>query len=174
MTARDAAREPERAASYPVVVVASYLPGETPFKSSRYEVRPVECVSVFDYSAGLAAAWATDQTVVNVEHDLEVTDDLIAGLVDCPHPLCAQTYPIHASPDGVPFYPYTATQPGPWIDYGAVSASWAAPGFIKVSAAARFGPFPAEKHWLSVEMATNYYVAGRWHLHWPPVEHYHQ
>lgn len=158
-----------------VLVVASHLPGEVPFSSGRWEVRPVECVGDFDYSRGLAAAWATGVTVVNVEHDLQVDDDLIAALVDCEHGLCAQTYlvhPVSGIHDG-PAFPFVEHNPGPWVRYGTEWADWAAPGFIKVRADARHGPFP-EKHWLSVEQATNHLVTGRWHLHWPPVEHRHR
>lgn len=161
------------------VVVATYLPGETPFTSNLWRVLPVECVSVFDYARGLATVWGSDLTVVNVEHDIEVTDDIIARLVDCPEPLCAQTYPLyrasgaHGTEIG-PVFPYVDVEPGPWVTEGAEWADWAAPGFIKATAAARTGLFPDEKHWMGVEQATNFYVTGRWHLHWPPVEHYHQ
>ena len=161
-----------------VVVVASYLPGEEPFSSERFHVRQVECQGDFDYSHGLAEAWVSDATVVNVEHDLEVSDTLIQNLIDCPEPLCAQTYPLyaasgaHGTTDG-PIYPYTATNPGAWVSEGTEWAEWAAPGFIKVTPDARVNPFP-EKHWLTVEHATNYLTRGPWHLHWPPVEHHHQ
>lgn len=161
-----------------VIVVASYLPGETPFSSGRWGVRPMECRGDFDYSHGLAEAWSSASVVVNVEHDVQVNDDLIGALVDCPHPLCAQTYPLfaasgaHGTAEG-PIFPYCERNPGPWVEPGVEFAEWAAPGFIKVHPGARRGPFP-EKHWLAVEQATNYFVTGRWHLHWPPVEHYHQ
>lgn len=161
-----------------VIVVASHLPGEMPFTSGRWDVHPVECVGDFDYSRGLAEAWATGNTVVNVEHDMQVDDDLIGALVECPEPLCAWAYRLyaasgaHGTADG-PIFPFTATEPGPWVDEGAQWAAWAAPGFIKVRAPARIGPFPG-KHWLTVEHATNYFTAGLWHLHWPPIEHYHQ
>lgn len=160
------------------VVVASHLPGEEPFTSERFEVWPVECVGDFDYSHALGEAWATDRTVVNVEHDVEVSDALIQALLDCPEPLCAQTYPLyaasgtHGTADGS-VYGYVETEPGPWVTEGTLFADWAAPGFIKITAAARVNPFP-EKHWLAVEAATNYFKQGRWHLHWPPVAHHHQ
>lgn len=161
-----------------VIVVASYLPGETPFRSTRFTVKPVKCVGDFDYSIGLAEAWATTSTVVNVEHDLQVSDDLIQALIDCPHPACAQTYPLYAASgthgtDKGPIYPYCEHNPGPWVVFGVEWAEWAAPGFIKIQPEARTGPFPT-KHWLSVEAATNHFTAGPWHLHWPSVEHYHQ
>ncbi|HET6911116.1 MAG TPA: hypothetical protein VFH54_17440 [Mycobacteriales bacterium] len=132
-----------------------------------------------DYSRGLAAAWNDPAvTVVNVEHDVEVSDDLIAALVDCPEPLCAWTYPLYAASrahgtEHGPIFPFCATNPGPWVTEGTEWVEWAAPGFIKATAAARRGPFP-DKHWLGVEQATNYLVTGRWHLHWPAVEHHHR
>lgn len=161
-----------------MIVVASHLPGETPFTSTRWHVQPVECVGDFDYSRGLAAAWASNLTVVNVEHDLQVDDDLIAALVDCPEPLCAQTYPLYAASgahgtDQGPIYPYVEHEPGDWVAEGVEFADFAAPGFMKARPEARTGPLP-EKHWLGVEQATNYYVTGRWHLHWPPVRHNHR
>ncbi len=161
-----------------MIIVASHLPGEKPFTSDRFTVRPVECVGDFDYSRALGQAWATDQTVINVEHDVQVSDALIQSLIDCPEALCAQTYPLyaasgaHGTQDG-PIFPYCQTNPGPWVEAGTEWAEWAAPGFIKVIPAARTGPLP-EKHWLAVEAATNFHTPGRWHLHWPPVEHYHR
>lgn len=169
------ARVSARATHRDVLVVASYLPGETPFVSQRFDVVPVLCVGDFDYSRGLASAWATGKTVVNVEHDLEVSDDLIAALVDCPEPLCSWAYlvyPVSGIHDG-PAYPFTAGNPGPWIREGEQWADWAAPGFIKVRPDARTGPLP-EKHWLGVEAATNFHTPGRWHIHWPAVEHHHR
>lgn len=176
MVIRGAASAVAGAAPHPgVLVVASHLPGETPFTSRRWRVRPVECRGDFDYSHGLAEAWASDLTVVNVEHDLEVDDDIIGRLVDCPEPLCAQTYLVHAA-SGIhdaPAYPYVERQPGPWVRVGAEWAEWAAPGFIKARPEARVNPLP-EKHWMGVEQATNACIRGRWHLHWPAVEHHHQ
>ena len=161
-----------------MIVVASYLPGETPFTSERFTVQPVLCVNDFDYSHGLGEVWASSKIVVNVEHDLEVSDDIIARLVDCVEPLCAQTYPLYAASgshgtEHGPIYPYCASNPGPWVAEGDECAEWAAPGFIKVTPSARTGPLP-EKHWLTVEAATNFHTPGRWHLHWPPVQHDHQ
>lgn len=157
----------------PVLVVASHLPGETPFTSDRFEVRPVECVSIYDYGQGLADAWATTATIVNVEHDVECSDGIIQALIDCPHPLCAQTYPIYQAgqPTAYPYCP--PVDPATWVTEGTEWAVWAAPGFIKARPEARINPLPVEQ-WELVEQATNRHVTGRWHLHWPPAEHHHK
>lgn len=152
------------------VVVFSHLPGEQPFTSQRHQVVPVECRDDHDYWRGLSIAWATADTVVNVEHDIQVDDSIIETLLDCPQPLCAQTYPIYYT-DGSVAFPYCAPErPDTWVREGAEWAVWAAPGFIKARRDARLSPLP-ERHWLEVEQATNEAVNGPWHLHWPPVQH---
>lgn len=157
------------------VIVLSHLSGEIPFTSDRWDTTTVECVDDESYGRALAEAWATNRTVVNVEHDVEISDDLIADLLDCPHPLCAHPYLVYAV-SGIhdaPAYPFCVTNPGPWVTEGTEWAAWGAPGFMKVTPQGRYGPLPV-RHWLGVEAAVNARLTCRWHLHWPAVEHYHQ
>lgn len=179
MVSGGVARDSSRATPHPdVIVTATVMPGFEPFRSDRFTVQLVDCRNLDDnlaYARGLAEAWATDRTVVNIEADLQRDDDLIGELVDCPHPRCAWAYLVYAA-SGIhnpPAYPFTRGNPGPWIDKGDEWADWAAPGFIKVAPEARVEPLPVD-HWHEVEQHTNQCAPGRWHIHWPAVEHYHQ
>lgn len=163
-----------------MVVVSSHLPGETA-ATSRHPVHPVECDGPFDYHRGLAAVWDTDATVVNIEHDVEHADPLIDGLLACRYPACAYPYLIYThTPE--PFYcaAYGTAEHWPgfwatcnWVQPGDEWADFAAPGFIKLDPDVRT-PFGPECAWQGVEQTINDAMIGRWHLHWPPVEHYHR
>lgn len=152
-----------------VLVVASHLDGETPFTSTRYPTATIRCVTDFDYWDGLTAAWDTP-VLVNIERDMEVTDDLITQLVDCPHPLCA--YPYLVCPGATPVYAHRAdgligTPDIEWAD-------WAAPGFCKISAPGRAGRLLPRHPWWGVEESINASIKTRWHLHWPAIAHFHE
>lgn len=90
-----------------VLVVSSHLVGENSLRSSSFPVHGVECRSEFSYCQGLQEAWLTDRVIVNVEHDMEFRDELVAGLVDCPHPACA--YPYLVYPTALQRFIYCAT-----------------------------------------------------------------
>jgi hypothetical protein len=159
------------------IIVCSYLPGEgCCLKSERYEVTRVECRRDYDYWKGLARAWATDEVVVNIEHDLEVYDDDIADLLACRQPLCSRAYPCHWVTTGLgrDVFPMG---PDRWhgqefIEEGTEWAQWSAIGFIKVSPAARTRRLPIAR-WTRLEIAVEDTITPPWHLHWPPVRHHH-
>lgn len=158
------------------VILCTHLVGAPSRPSARWATTPLLCDADTDYAAGVAAAWSTDRVLINIEQDIQATDDHIQALLDCPHPVCAWSYLVYAA-SGIhdaPAYPFVARQPGPWVTYGTEWAEWAAPGFIKIAPTHRRGPFPAHAHWLDVEHATNALTTGPWHLHWPPVEHDHK
>lgn len=167
-----------------VVVVSSYLPlREETTATSRYPVHPVKCLDELDYMEGVAAAWATDNTIVNIEHDLQYDDKLIDDLVNCPEPACAYPYLIHHHPLKAPFYCCAIGNRAKgwasfWVTCAWVTpddewADFAAPGFIKVTPEARTPIVDLDAHWQHVEFVINDHVTTRWHLHWPAVEHYH-
>lgn len=97
-----------------VIVTSSYLPGEEPIKSERYHVQGIECVGEFSYCNGLQEAWMTDKIMVNIEHDMEHSDLLINGLVNCPWPVCA--YPYQVYPTALGRYIYCATSRKIWTE----------------------------------------------------------
>jgi hypothetical protein len=103
-----------------VVVVSSYLPGEEP-KRSEFPVHPIECTGEFSYCHGLAGVWAGDATIVNVERDMEFSDELVQGLLDCPHPACM--YPYQVFPTKLQRFIYCATTTSvaeaEWAEYRA-------------------------------------------------------
>ena len=100
-----------------VIITSSYLTGEQPFRSERYDVQGIECKTEhgeFNYCDGLQKAWITDKTVVNVEHDMEFSDELVDGLVDCPWPLCAYAYEVY--PTALARYIFCATSKKVWTE----------------------------------------------------------
>ena len=98
-----------------VIVTSSYLTGEEPVRSDRYEVQGIECHTEhgeFDYCDGLQKAWITNKVLVNIEHDMEHSDALIDGLVNCPYPVCAYAYQVY--PTALGRYIYCATSRKVW------------------------------------------------------------
>lgn len=158
------------------VVLASHLPGEGHFRSERHRVLAVPCVADTDYSQGWQALWDTDLTIVGVEHDHEVSDELVQGLLDCPHSLCAWAYLLHmpstggashyAQRDGGPNY-------GDWIKPGVRWCGFSGIGFCKIAPEARVRSL-AESPWQIVDCAISRATDGDWHVHWPAIDHFHR
>jgi hypothetical protein len=90
------------------VIYSTYLTGEEPVRSSQYLVAGQECTTEFSYCDGLSELWYSDKTIINHEHDMEFSDELVAGLVDCPNPLCAYAYQVF--PTKLQRYIYCATR----------------------------------------------------------------
>lgn len=170
------------------VVVASHLPGEEPFFSERHMIFPVRCEGDFAYWAGLNYFWDTDEVIVNVEHDMDFTDELVDGLLACPEPLCA--YPYQVYPTALGRYIYCATTDSPsdltgegspdqprWVDGPEDKwAKWVSIGFMKIAPEVRLLPL-AKMFWQWLEHSVNHSTAEasgrRVHLHWPEVRHFH-
>ena len=158
------------------IVVASYLPGEGPcLRSTRFELTRVECRGPYDYWRGLAKAWATDETVLNVEHDIELYDADIDDLLDCPHPLCTRAYECHWITTSLPRDVFPMGHDRYQTDFteeGTEWANWSAIGCIKVAPEARSRVLLMAR-WQNVEMAVEETITPPWHVHWPPLKHHH-
>jgi hypothetical protein len=156
------------------LIVASRLPGDPPFKSA-YPVQDVVCEDrFFGYWEGLNAVWASDRTIINVEHDQEFSDDLVAELLSCPYDLCA--YPYRVTPFGWPGQTWGATYGSVWVSDGDPYAMFSSIGFCKITAPARAGTELERLVWDKVEQSVHRAVARckrLWHLHWPAIQHYH-
>lgn len=163
-----------------VIITSSYLTGEEPVKSERYDVHGIECKrehGEFDYCHGLQEAWMTDKTVVNVEHDMEFSDDLVDDLVNCPWPVCAFAYQVF--PTALQHWIYCATSEKSngklsWLNRGDEWAYWSSIGFCKIAPIARIKPLD-RLFWQWLEHSVNrvvgnYMNAGgagyNWHIHW--------
>ena len=169
-----------------VVITSSFLTGEEPVRSERFHVQGIECHNPgeFDYCHGLQEVWMTDKTMVNIEHDMEFSDDLVSGLVDCPEPLCAYAYQVY--PTKLQRYIYCATTVKPdgtvsWMNKGEEWALWSSIGFCKIDPIARVKPLD-RLFWQWIEHSINrsvgkYMNAGGagldWHIHWPEIQHHH-
>jgi hypothetical protein len=174
-----------------VTVYSSHLAGEEPVRSDEYRVVGKECVGEFSYWAGMAALWSDEATgiLVNVEHDMEFSDDLVAALVECPHRACAFAYRVF--PTKLQRYIYCATtnfvtdedhergMNARWITEGEEWAFWSSIGLCKLAPAARPGPL-LKMFWPWLEHCVNWQVAEagghsptNWHIHWPEVAHHH-
>lgn len=155
------------------VVVASHLPGEGHFRSDTFRVDPVLCEDDYSYWRGLAKHWDGPNTICNVEHDIEVHDEHIAALLDCPHPLCSWAYRCHWISTGIPDGVIAAGAgardiPRPLDEYylqgGEEWAEWSAIGLVKIAPAARIGPLRREP-WSTLELAVEDAVKRPWHTH---------
>lgn len=168
------------------LVVSSFLPGDVPLHSDLFPVMGVECVAEFSYWAGLASQWDPDngRTLINVEQDMEFSDELVAELVDCEHPLCAYPYQVYPRSLGRYIYCATTTQPDldghprdpRWVEPGDEWAVWSSIGFAKIAPAARIRPLDKLFwQWLEhgVNRVVNKHAGLRWHLHWPEIRHLH-
>jgi hypothetical protein len=158
------------------VVLASHLVGAPHFESERFEVVGIECAEPEDYWAGVAAWWESDRTIINVEHDMECSDELIEGLLDCPEPMCSWAYWL-SIPSGGPHWAHrTGLKPpcgGIWVETGDEWADYGGIGFCKITPEARVRPLP-EQTWQFVDIAVAEATDLQWHLHWPTVEHFHR
>lgn len=155
------------------LVIASHLPGEGHFHSERFEVIGWECVGDFGYWEGLAAVWESDRPLVLVEHDIDVSDEHIAALLECPHPLCSWAYRCHWISGGLMFDLFAVgSRRGSHFHGGEEWADWSAIGLVKLTAEARTGPLRREP-WGRVELAVEAAVMRPWHVHWPEVQHHH-
>ena len=163
------------------VILASHLPGEGHFHSELLPVVGVECREDFDYWRGLHEQWDRDVTIVNVEHDMEITDRHVQELLDCSHPLCSWAYACHWASTHLPYDVYAAgagardiaTQPtARHLEGGEEWAAWSAIGLVKLAPQARTGSLRREP-WSTLELAVHDAVDRPWHMHWPPVTHHH-
>ena len=153
------------------VVVSSFLPGEGHYRSKRFTVRAIECDDAFGYWRGLSSIW-DGPTFVNLEHDLEVTDEQIAELLECPQPLCSWAYQMHWISTHLAADVYAHSNNGQLIAEGAEWADWSAIGLIKIAPEARIAPL-RQVVWGQVEQAIAEAVSGPWHMHWPAITHHH-
>lgn len=173
----------------PTVIAASHLPGEEPHRSENFQVRPIECKDEYSYWQGLRDLWQTTGTLLNVEHDMEFSDELVQGLLDCPHPLCSYAYRVWMV--GLTQWVYCPTRGGHWIGQGDEWADTASLGFCKIAASAR-ERVPIRMPWKFLEHSICNAVGTvtllesipdgyhrpvwdetRWHIHWPEIGHFH-
>jgi hypothetical protein len=155
-------------------VIASHLDGEAHFTSNRFKVLPALCAGDHDYWRALAEYWDSGRTLVNVEHDIDVTDGHIAELLDCPHSLCSWAYECHFATTGKP-QSIVAAGTGDWAHHlqgGEEWADWSAIGLVKLTPQARTGELVGLP-WGQLEKAVHKAVARPWHMHWPLVAHHH-
>ena len=134
-----------------------------------------------DYWRGLAEHWDHPGPLVNVEHDIEVTDEHVAALLACPEPLCSWAYECHWASTGLDHDVIAAgngrrdprSNPDPDCLVGGEEwAAWSAIGLVKLTADVRVGPLRREP-WQRLELAVHDAVRGPWHMHWPLVNHWH-
>ena len=154
------------------IIVASRVPTDAPLKS-EYSVRDAVCNGPFDYWSALETLWGSDLTIVNVEHDVEFSDLLVAELLSCPWPMCA--YPYRVLPAGWPGFLYSAAFRD-WVSADVAFASFTAIGFCKITPESRAGTTLERKSWDHLETAVHNSVANErrfWHLHWPEITHEH-
>ena len=167
-----------------MILLASYLPGEgCCLRNSKHPVERIECVGPYDYWRGFLKHWDSDEVIVNVEHDLEISDEHIDALLDCPHPLCSVPYPCHWITTGMTRDVF-AVGNDRWhgqffFGGGEEWANWSAIGLVKIAPEARIAPLGMAR-WARLEIAIEEAIKPPWHLHWaepygtlPAVTHHH-
>ena len=166
------------------VILASILPGEPIFESEQFEVWPIECVEPENYWEGVAEWWDSDRVIVNLEHDVECSDELIQTLLDCDCAFGTWAYWL-GIPSGGPHWAHrTGKQPrcgGVWIETGDEWADFGGIGFCKITPEARVRPLE-ETDWTGVDCAVSRATDSRVHVHWKRdesgslsgVEHFHR
>lgn len=154
------------------LVICSHLPHEGHFESERFTVAPVRCDDDYSYWRGLEKHWDGPDTLLNVEHDVGVTDAHLAALTDCPHEACTWAYLCHWASTGLARSIFAQSVNGSPITEGDEWADRSGIGLVKIAASARVAPLRREQ-WPRVELAVADAVAGPFHLHWPPVTHHH-
>jgi hypothetical protein len=156
------------------IVVAGRLPTDEPLTSTSYEVHDFECRGKYDYWAGLASVWARGRTVVNVEHDMPFSDDMVEELLSCDSELCA--YPYVVRPGRARCYTFSASNGRGWLKGDEPFATFSAIGFAKIAASAQEGTNLERCRWGMVEGKVHLAVASHkrvWHIHWPEIPHGH-
>lgn len=172
-------------------MLAARLATDEPFRSERFDVRAPVLDGPNDYWHEMNPLWDSDVTLVNVEHDMQFSDELIAELLDCPHPVCTHTYRVGPAAYGLqyahdislvgwhppiePLSQYSA-RGSRWVEPGDEFADFSGIGFVKIDRAARCAPL-REDSWRGVEISVNRAINARWHLHWGSggvgIKHYH-
>jgi hypothetical protein len=146
----------------------------------------------FGYWAALSELWERPVTVVNVEWDMEYSDQLARQLNDCPHPVCTHAYRVYPGastrlPEPVWAHQVSTVGLSPpipsivnwcargcrWLADGDEWADFGGIGFLKVTPEGRSGSLRRDT-WRGVEMSVAASLTSRIHVHWPGVKHYHQ
>jgi hypothetical protein len=149
------------------------MPEDPPLESA-YSVHDVVCDDLWGYWAGLDSVWSDDRTLINIEHDMETSDELVQELLSCPHDLCA--YPYRVRPFGWPGGTWSASYGSLWVSEGNPWAMFTSIGFCKIAPGVRAGTTLDRMPWNKVETSVHTAVAQCrriWHLHWPAITHYH-
>ena len=135
----------------------------------------------YSYWESFTRLWSDPDVgaIINVEHDMEYSDDLARELEACPEPLCTHAYRMYLprvywahgyAPDDARRLTGEGIQ---WAVQGAERCDWSAIGFCKIAPEARTAPL-ARTEWPGVETSVNNAITGTWHIHWPGVAHYHR
>lgn len=165
------------------IVVAGRCVGEPKLTTTLDLYSPV-LSDQYAYWKALNDHWGQGRTIINVEHDMEFNDQLVADLVECPHPLCTHAYRVYLSTRG--YWVFSPTRAGRWIVEGDAWADTASLGFAKIAAGAQTRPLE-RMPWKWLEHAVNRAVIGwdgstlspcrearcAWHVHWPEIGHFH-
>ncbi len=111
---------------------------------------------------------------------MECSDELIQALLGCPHPLCTHAYKLYWPSTHAmrPHYGHSVGRKahiggGKWVEPNAEWAHYSGIGFCKITPEARVRPLRRE-HWSLLDIQVTAATEGRWHIHWPSVEHYHR
>lgn len=162
------------------MVVSSYVSGGVrgPYRSERYPVWRIPCAEPGDYHRGLQSVWEDGFTLCVVEHDMEVSDDLIASLLGCPEPFCTWAYALYFPSTSRPEPHYAqrvGLKPpagGDWVSEGESWCHYTGIGFCKIAPEVRVRPLES-CHWSHLDVSVAKACDGRVHIHWPEVEHDH-
>lgn len=147
------------------------------------EVMKVNCVTAETYEKAFQVLWTGlpfSESLIVLEHDVQVNLNMYQNLIDCPHGLCAQRYMLYPVTTGLQ-YPVCAHRKIvgdhiTWVEEDDEWADFVGFGFVKIDSRPCFLDLP-KGTWRNLDSRVSNItrVEGeKWHLHRPDAVHLHQ
>jgi hypothetical protein len=138
-------------------------------------------VDVLDYAKALDKALLEQTDLLVVEQDMAFSDEQVAELEECKHPLCVFAYYVGNTREGriAPelAHRYLADGTEVPIPNGARLADRVSLGFARMKPEAFKGviatPVVPRVHYRDLAWCLSVRLAQPWHVHWPAMAHHH-
>jgi hypothetical protein len=152
------------------LVLSSYTEDSAPLACEHFRIIPWLCTDDYDYDKLFRVFWNANATLVNVEHDVRVSSDVLNELIDCGHDFCTIPYVLYPVTTGLKEPTSSVSSNGVFSSLGCVKLSMA-----RTKARVLWDSVC----WNLVDFAVNntlkQEIAGfRWHVHTGSVFHDHK
>lgn len=138
------------------------------------------CDGPYDYWQALNTLWVTPVDIINIEHDIEATKDHVDELINCKYALCTYAYLVYSATHGEPDPRwchwhkghnntlYQGSEGDKFADFSGI-------GLCKIGGMQRLKThLSTPRGWRHLDVMVNRRKFGKWHVHWPAVEHNHK